>query len=298
MPPPPRHAGRASGQRADASVNGRRPRPVGGEGNATDRSRGRSTPAPGQDAGSARPRRRPERTSTTEQPRRRPPAPALPPDANPQLLDRAARAGLRSLPITLADTIAAHLVAAGQLLDDDAEAAAAHASYARQLAPRLAVVREAAAVTAYRTGNYADCLAELRALRRMTGDHSYLPVMADCERGLGRPERAIALSRDAAVDKLDPAAKAELAIVVSGARRDRGEAAAAVALLAPLVESRAVRPWTARLWYAYADALLDAGRRPDALRWFQAVDEIDEAEETDVEQRLADLAMETGEQRR
>lgn len=219
----------------------------------------------------------------------RPAEPPLPEDADAALLDRAARAGLRSLPESLADRIALHLVAAGQLLDDDPAAADAHARYARRLAPRLAVVREAAALTAYRTGDYATALAEFRALRRMTGDPSYLPVMADCERGLGRPERAIALGRDADTARLDPAARIELAIVISGARRDRDEPQAAVAALRPLVASKAVRPWTARLWYAYAAALADTGQLAEALSWFASVAAIDDEGETDAEQRLAEL---------
>jgi predicted Zn-dependent protease len=152
------------------------------------------------------------------------------------------------------------------------------------------VVREAAAVTAYRSGDYAEALSELRALRRMTGDASYLPVMADCERGLGRPERAIALGRDPAAATLAPAERVELAIVVSGARRDLSEPAAAVAALRPLVQSRTVRPWTARLWYAYADALLDTGERAEAAEWFAAAAGVDDDEETDAAERLEALA--------
>jgi predicted Zn-dependent protease len=181
-------------------------------------------------------------------------------------------------------------VAAGQLLDDDAAAAHAHARYARALAPRLAVVREASALTAYRTGDYAGALSEFRALRRMTGDSAYLPVMADCERGLGRPEKAIALSRDPQATGLDPAGRVELAIVVSGARRDRGEAQAALAALRPLIATKTVRPWTARLWYAYAAALLDAGQAEDARTWFAAVADIDTDGDTDAGERAAEIS--------
>ena len=116
-------------------------------------------------------------------------------DVDSRELDRGARAGLRSLPKDLAEKIARHLVAAGQLLDEDPAAALAHAQYARNLAPRLAVVREASAWRRTCNGDYATALTELRAVRRMTGDPSYLPIMADCERGLGRPERALALAR-------------------------------------------------------------------------------------------------------
>jgi tetratricopeptide (TPR) repeat protein len=216
--------------------------------------------------------------------------PELPPDVNPRDLDRGARAELRGLPETLADRVAAHLVAAGLALDADPPRARLHAWYARSLAPRLALVREAAGITAYADGDYAAALAELRAVRRMTGDPSSLPLLADCERGLGRPDRALALGRDPDVKKLDPDARVELAIVLSGARRDRGEYdAAVVALQGPALDDRQLQPWTARLWYAYADALLDAGRLEEARRWFESVVDVDEDDETDAAERLAAL---------
>jgi len=216
--------------------------------------------------------------------------PHLDDDIDPRELDRSVRAGLRSLPVDLADKIASHLVAAGRLIDDDPEAAAAHAQYARSLAPRLAVVREAAGVAAYRNGDFAAALSELRVVRRMTGDPSYLPMMADCERGLGRPERALALGNEPDIKRLGPAERVELAIVLSGARRDRGEAkAAVVALQGPDLDRSDVQPWTVRLWYAYAAALADAGRVEEARQWFESVLTIDENDETDAEERIAEL---------
>jgi tetratricopeptide (TPR) repeat protein len=182
-------------------------------------------------------------------------------------------------------------VAAGRALDEDPELALTHARYARALAPRLAILREAVGVAAYRAGDYATALSELRAVRRMTGDPSYLPVLADCERGLGRPERALALARDPDARRLAPAEKIELAIVESGARRDRGEVeAAVVALQGPALRRQETAPWTVRLWYAYASALADAGRLDEARKWFVAVASIDDEGETDAEERLAELA--------
>lgn len=244
------------------------------------------------------PPRRPRPAGTGPRPQRRgapaePPRarePEVPDDVSARELDREARAGLRSLPESLAQKVARHLVMAGRLLDEDPEQARAHAWFARKLAPRLAIVREAAGVTAYASGDFAAALAELRAVRRMTGDPGALPIMADCERGLGRPERALALARDPDARALDAAAKVELGIVVSGARRDRGEYdAAVVALQGPALDSTTLQPWTARLWYAYAAALADAGRREEAVRWFESVVAIDELGETDAADRIAAL---------
>jgi tetratricopeptide (TPR) repeat protein len=245
--------------------------------------------APARTRGADEKPRRPR--ATDDQPRRpRVFEPHLPDGIDARELDRGVRAGLRSLPQDLADKIALHLVAAGHLLEDDPKAASAHTQYARSLAPRLAVVREAAGVVAYQTGDYTTALAELRVVRRMTGDPAYLPMMADCERGLGRPERAIALAADPDVARLAPAERVEMAIVASGARRDRGEAkAAVVALQGPDLERSDVAPWTVRLWYAYAAALLDAGRADEARQWFESVITIDEDDETDAEERLAEL---------
>ena len=214
----------------------------------------------------------------------------MPDDVDARSLDRNVRAGLRSLPEDLADKIGRHLVAAGRLVDDDPDAAASHTTYARALAPRLAVVREAAGVVAYRQGDFTTALSELRAVRRMTGDPSYLPIMADCERGLGRPERALALAAEADVRRLAPTERVELAIVASGARRDRGEfKAAVVALQGPDLDRSEVAPWSVRLWYAYAAALLEADRGEEARQWFESVVTIDEDEQTDALERLAEL---------
>jgi len=51
-----------------------------------------------------------------------------------------------------------------------------------------------------------------------------------------------------------------------------------------------VMPWTARLWYAYAEALLACGRDEHAAEWFFAVDAVDEGE-TDAAERLAGMVL-------
>jgi tetratricopeptide (TPR) repeat protein len=179
-------------------------------------------------------------------------------------------------------------VAAG--LAADPQQGYEYALAARRLAARVGVVREACGIAAYRTGRWAEALSELRAARRMTGSEDYLPMMADCERALGRPDRALSLVREADVSALDRATQIELRIVESGIRRDQGLADAAVVVLqVPELTSGRMRPWSARLFYAYADALLAAGRVDKARDAFALAAEADTSGETDAADRLDEL---------
>jgi tetratricopeptide (TPR) repeat protein len=197
---------------------------------------------------------------------------------------------LRSLPRDLADDVARHLVMTGRLLDEDPESAYAHARVAQRLASRVAAVREAAGLAAYAVGRYGEALAELRAARRMTGSHVHWPIMADCERGLGRPERALTMAGAPEVQSLDAAGKAEMRIVAAGARRDLGQVDAALVTLQTSDLNSSVRqPWVARLRYAYADMLLAVGREDDARTWFARAIDADPDGETPAAERLAEL---------
>jgi tetratricopeptide (TPR) repeat protein len=181
-------------------------------------------------------------------------------------------------------------VAAGQLIDTDPQTAYQHTLAARARAARVAVVREACGEAAYAAGEFADALSELRAAKRMNGATDYLPVMADCERALGRPEKALALAKSPGVANLPPELQAEMTIVEAGARRDMGDLDAAVRTLenAPL-RSRSRADWVVRLRYAYADTLLAAGRRDEAVQWFHRTVGIDGEGITDADERIAEL---------
>ncbi|MCP2339080.1 hypothetical protein [Actinomadura rupiterrae] len=187
--------------------------------------------------------------------------------------------------------MARHLVMAGRLAEDDPETAYKHARAARRLASRVGIVREAAGLAAYAAGEWADALAELRAARRLgAGDEAYLPVMADAERGLGRPERALDVIKSPEAARLDQMGAVELRIVESGVRRDLGQFdAAVVTLQVPELRDRRLRPWSARLFYAYADALVDAGREEEASEWFARSAAADRDGETDAAERYAEL---------
>ncbi|MGI5399913.1 hypothetical protein ACQEVG_10765 [Streptomyces sp. CA-135486] len=194
------------------------------------------------------------------------------------------------MPKGLAEDVAKNLVMVANLIDEDPEQAYAYSKVALRLASRVAAVREAAGFAAYATQKYSEALAEFRAARRMTGSVELWPVMADCERGLGRPERAMAMAGEPEVQKLDKAGQVEMRLVAAGARRDMGQLdAAIVTLQSPELASNSVQPWTARLRYAYADALLAAGREDEAREWFAKALEADKDGATDASDRLAEL---------
>lgn len=225
------------------------------------------------------------------------PRPDLPEDIDPTALDREVRKELLTLPKGLADLVGGHLVAAGTVLDDDPELALAHARFARSKASRVGAVREANGVAAYHAGEWSEALAELRAARRLGSGPGHLALIADCERALGRPERALEIARSPEARELGTEEAVELRIVAAGARRDLGQFdAAVVALQGPDLESGEALPWRARLLYAYADNLAAAGREEEAVRWFLAAADADDEDVTDAAERAAELSETRGSQ--
>ena len=212
-----------------------------------------------------------------------PPGPEIPEWADPRELDPAIRSALRGLDPRNSAKVAAHLVVAGTLVDEDPETALAHARAARDRASRLAVVREAVGVAAYHAGDFAEAAREIRAYRRMSGDHGYRAVLADCERALGRPEVALRLVAEALGEGVDADEIAELRLVEAGARRDLGEHAAARLVLEGALGGRRDPELVPgdqgqlRLAAAYADLLRSQGDEERADRWLDAVAAVDPA---------------------
>ena len=209
---------------------------------------------------------------------RRSSGPPIPKEIEAKQLSPEIRSELITLDKSTADVVARHLVAAGELLEDDPEAALAHARAARARSGRIAAVREAQA------------LAELRAARRMGSKSSLLPLIADCERGVGRPERAIELARTPEAEKLTGDDADELRIVVAGARSDLGQHEQALAVLSsPPLDPTKIGQTSARLYYAYAETLLALGRTEDAVQAFINAAAADVDGVTDAEERLTEL---------
>lgn len=260
-----------------------------------DRGRGKPPRTPGHPVpkswsgpGRARPRQ-PQSAPESDDNRRD--EPALPADIDAKQLSPEIRRELTTLDRMNADMVAKHLVAAGELLDDDPEAALAHARAARARSGRLAAVREAVGIAAYSCGDWAQALAELRAARRMGSKSVLLPLIADCERGVGRPERAIELARGPEAAELTGDDADELRIVLAGARADLGQLDQALATLSnPPIDPKTTGPTAARLLYAYADTLLAMGRTEEAVQGFLRAAAADIDGVTDAEDRVAELA--------
>jgi len=261
---------------------------------------------PGSRAGAGavtRPDRREESAGTGRAPRvgdfdaaRRPiPAPSLPDEATLAVLHPSVREAVHSLGGQMSAVVGRHLAAAGLLVDEDPELALLHAAAAKARAPRLAEVREAVGIAAYAAGQFALARSELRAARRMTDAPELLPLLADCERALGHPERALEVAADPSAARLATEERIELAIVISGARRDLGEPDAALhALDRPELHGPIRDAAGLRLRYAYAEALLAAGRSDEAVDWFTQVATADDDDDTDAWERLHELRGQNG----
>jgi tetratricopeptide (TPR) repeat protein len=199
--------------------------------------------------------------------------PEIPEDVTANLLDKVARAELKTLSKDNADWVARHLVMAGRLIESDPDLAHKHAQAAGRRAGRVAVVRESVGITAYALGEFELALRELRTYRRISGRDDQLPLMVDSERGIGRPEKALELGRSVPRTSLDVPVQVALAIAMSGARLDLGQPEAALTeLQIPQLDPERAYVWSPALFDAYATVLEDLGRDEEAEQWWQRSD--------------------------
>lgn len=175
---------------------------------------------------------------------------------------------LRQLEPQNAETVAKHMVMVGRYLEIDPDFALEHAKAAGQRAGRIGVVREVVGIAAYAAEDFELCLRELRTHRRISGASDHLALMVDCERALGRIEKALTLSEEAREEDVPAAVRSEVAIVVSGIHRDAGDLPKAIkALEIPELNPKRGFDYSPRLFGAYADLLEEAGRAKEATRW-------------------------------
>lgn len=261
-----------------------------------DRARRRDNSTFGERQGKKYDGRRPERSRSHDRGgpdgnrTRRVPEPALPDDVLASDLDPEIRRELRSLDKPNAENVARHILAAMDVIDEDPAKALEHGRAAKNRAARIGVVRETLGVIAYRAGEWSEALGELRAARRISGGPGLLALMADCERGLGRPERAIELARGEDTSRLDDADVIELRIVEAGARVDMDQIDAALVTLSDAgLSTDRDGEGQARLSYAYADILLAADRPDEAVTWFRNAQRADPEDAAGASARIAEL---------
>ncbi len=190
---------------------------------------------------------------------------------------------------------------AAQLIDEDPALAHEHALAASRRAGRIAVVRETVAITAYANGDFALALRELRTYRRISGSDHQIALMVDSERGVGRPDRALEVGR--AVDRasLPVDVRVELAIAMSGARLDLGQADRALQELdIPELDPDRAFSWSPALFAARAAVLEELGRDAEAQEWQRraeiagdAIDALDADREVLVVEEIEELPDES-----
>ncbi|MFJ6419298.1 hypothetical protein [Paeniglutamicibacter sp. NPDC091659] len=167
---------------------------------------------------------------------------------------------------------------AGRLIAINPELAYEHTIAASRRGGRVAVVREAVGLAAYAAGAWAEALREFRTHRRISGNNLHLPLIADSERGIGRPEKALEIAHSDVIETLDANGKVEMAMVASGAQNDLGNLEAAVAELEiPQLELNRAFSYSPRLFSAYADALENVGRTEEAATWRNQIAVAEEA---------------------
>ena len=155
--------------------------------------------------------------------------------------------------------------------EDDHVAARRYLAWAKHLAPRATVVREALGIALYRAGDLRGALSELQNYRRLSGSDDQNHLLADCLRAEGRdPARAAEVAMALVTDGVaDIERRVEAAIVVAAIHLDLGAPARARAVLQPFldgVEAAAVpEVSTVRLLWMAADVAEADDRIPDAI---------------------------------
>ena len=193
-------------------------------------------------------------------------SPLIPSQVTPDDIDISVRVQLKTLTAENAEMVARHLAMVSFLIDDDPKLAHKHALAASRRAGRLAIVHETLGLTAYASGEFALAIRELLTHRRLSGSNDQLPLIVDSERGLDRPERALEAVVGVDRSKLDIGVRINLAIVLSGARLDLGQAKLAVQELEiPELNPKRIFEQSPLLFRSYAESLREAGS--DGDKW-------------------------------
>lgn len=197
---------------------------------------------------------------------RRPGEPKMPKGLEWSMLSKDERERLRGLSKEHAENVGLHILAAYAQEENDPENALAHAKWAAKQASRIDIARETLAFIAYRQGDYKLAMREFRTAYRMNGFLDYLPFIADCERGVGNPKKAVELAMSDDAKYLRGEAKAEMFLVYAGALGDLELWDKAIQIVHTLGRSK---DWPAPTACARSRPSSTSSRRPDARtrRW-------------------------------
>ena len=192
-------------------------------------------------------------------------SPLIPSEITPEDLDLGVRVQLKTLTAENAEMVARHLAMVNLLIATDPELAHKHALAASRRAGRLAIVHETLGVTAYTVGDYALALRELLTHRRLSGSLDQIPLIVDSERGMNRPNKALEAAAGVERKKLPVGVRINLAIALSGARLDLGDAKnAKLELEIPELSPKQIFPQSPLLFRSYAEVLRELGESGEA----------------------------------
>lgn len=156
-------------------------------------------------------------------------------------------------------------------------------------APSSASVRELHGLILYRLGRWRSAAKELRLFHDLSGSYDQHPVIADCERALGRRDRVRLLWDEIRRAGVDREVLVEGRLVMAGTLADEGNFEEAIDLLRTEGKLRR-NPDLAHLrqWYALADLYERAGDLSRARELFARVAEV-APDVLDAPERLASL---------
>jgi tetratricopeptide (TPR) repeat protein len=158
------------------------------------------------------------------------------------------------------------------------------------MASRSGAVREVLGLALYRAERYREALRELQAYRRVTGRLDQNHLIADSQRALGAPDKAVEAAVEAVRADIPDEARAEAAVIGASALADLGRFTEALGILRSFPpDERLARPYHLRLWYVTGDVLERAGRAEEAAEEFRRVVRHD-PDAFDAADRLARLA--------
>lgn len=207
---------------------------------------------------------------------RRPGEPKMPKGIEWSMLPTDDRERLRGLSKEHAENIGLHILAAYTLEERDPELALEHAKWVAHQASRIDFARETLAFVAYRQGDYKLALREFRTAFRMNGFLDYLPFIADCERGMGEPKKAIETAMSDDAKYLRGESKAEMFLVYAGALGDLELWNKAIEIVHTLGRSKGLAgEYRMRAVQAEQYFLEQAGRSDEAVALDQLLDKLE-----------------------